>query len=107
MARHGWTLVGLTVVIGLLGAHAHAGAPTTVGIEEFKFTPAVVTVRVGATVRWVNHDEEPHTVTSTRGAFASTGLVNGDTFAQSFTRPGRYQYFCALHPIMRATVVVK
>ena len=30
-----------------------------------------------------------------------------ETFAETFKWPGRYQYFCALHPQMRATVIVE
>jgi plastocyanin len=85
-----------------------AAAPTpTITIDDFTYTPAAVTVARGTTVRWVNHDEEPHTVTSATGAFASAGLVKDDSFAQTFTTRGTYQYFCALHPHMKATVVVQ
>jgi len=52
-------------------------------------------------------DEEPHTVTSATGAFSSAGLVNDDTFVQTFTKPGTYQYFCKIHPYMKGTLVVK
>jgi plastocyanin len=88
-------------------AHASAASSAAVGINEFKFAPAVLTVPVGTTVTWINHDEEPHTVTSATGAFGSAGLSNEETFAQTFTRPGTYAYFCALHPHMKATLIVK
>jgi plastocyanin len=91
----------------LMTAHASASSPVAVGIKEFAFEPATLTVPVGTTVTWTNHDEEPHTVTSATGAFRSAGLSNEDTFSQTFTHPGTYQYFCALHPHMKATVVVK
>ena len=91
----------------LTGGPALAATAKTIGIKEFKYAPPALTVSLGTTVRWVNHDEEPHTVTSATGAFASTGLVKDDSFAQTFTRPGTYQYFCALHPHMKATVVVR
>ena len=85
-----------------------AAAPSpSIQIGDFKFTPPILTVRVGTTVTWTNRDEETHTVTSAAGAFGSAGLSHEETFAQTFTRPGTYQYFCALHPHMKATVVVK
>jgi plastocyanin len=105
-----WTtgvLAGVTVAASLIAIHAPAATPPTVGIERFTYAPSTLTVPVGTTVRWVNHDEEPHTVTSATGAFASSGLVNEDSFAQTFTTPGTYQYFCALHPHMKATVIVR
>ena len=105
-----WTtgsLVAAGVVAWLAGAHALAATAPTVGIKEFKYAPTALTVSLGTTVTWVNHDEEPHTVTSASGAFASSGLVKDDSFAQTFTKRGTYQYFCALHPHMKATVVVR
>jgi plastocyanin len=107
----GWfwaAMVGAGAVVALLvGAHAGAVTPPTIAIKEFKYAPSLLTVPVGTTVTWVNHDEEPHTVTSTAGAFGSGGLVNDDSFVQTFAEPGTYEYFCAIHPYMRATVVVK
>jgi plastocyanin len=78
-----------------------------VDVKDFKFAPPVLTVASGARVTWTNHDEEPHTITSTTAAFGSAGLSRDDTFTQTFTRPGTYEYFCALHPYMKATVVVR
>ncbi len=86
---------------------AAAASRITVDIREFAFRPAVLTVAVGATVTWTNEDEEAHTVTSATGAFASAGLSHEETFTQTFMRPGTYTYFCALHPQMKATVIVK
>jgi plastocyanin len=94
---------------GTLATAAHVPAATAraVDIRAFTYAPAVLTVPVATTVSWVNRDEEPHTVTSATGAFASGGLSKDDTFSQRFTRAGTYQYFCALHPHMKATVIVK
>jgi plastocyanin len=105
--RYGAGLVAVAALAGL-GSGAAVAVPTpTVQIKDFTYGPAVLQVPVGTAVTWINRDEEPHTVTSTTGAFASGGLVNGETFGQRFTRPGTYQYACALHPQMRATVIVK
>lgn len=41
-----------------------AAAKPAVSIDNFKFTPATLTVAAGTTVTWVNHDDVPHTVTS-------------------------------------------
>ncbi len=100
-------IVAGLVVAGLAATHVAAASSAAVGIKEFKFTPPALAVPVGTTVTWINHDEEPHTITSANGTFGSTGLSHEDTFAQTFTRPGRYEYFCALHPHMKAIVIVK
>src|SRR5690349_14361917 len=92
-----------------LAAVSLAGAanPARVDIKDFKYGPAQLTVPAGTRVTWTNHDEEPHTITSAGGTFTSTGLSHEETFSQTFTRPGTYAYFCALHPQMKATVVVR
>ena len=95
----------LVTALALAGA-ADAATPR-VQIKEFKFVPAVLTVPVGATVTWTNADEEAHTVTATDRAYTSTGLEPKQTYSHRFTQPGTYTYFCALHPHMTATVVVK
>jgi plastocyanin len=95
------------VLTGLTAAHAAERSAVAVAVQEFKFAPPVLTVPAGTTVTWTNHDEETHTVTSATGAFASAGLGHEEGFSQTFTRPGRYEYFCALHPHMKATVIVR
>src|SRR5256712_14133379 len=88
-------IVAAGVVTLLIGAHALAATPPTIGIKEFKYGPSMLTVPVGTTVTWVNHDEEPHTVTSGTGAFSSAGLVGDATIVRTSTNAGTYQYFCA------------
>ena len=109
MKSHAWSVViALGIVLaGLTAAHAAERSSAAISVQEFKFAPSTLTVRVGTTVTWTNHDEETHTVTSATGAFASAGLGHEEGFSETFTRPGRYEYFCALHPHMRATVVVQ
>ena len=85
---------------------AAATAPQ-VTVEQATFGPATLTIHVGATVTWVNHDSDLHTLTSTQGLFASPGLDSGDNFAYRFTTPGTYPYFCALHPHMKGTIIVQ
>ena len=103
--RRGAVAAGVMTL--LIGAHALAATPPTIGIKQFKYGPSMLTVPAGTTVRWVNHDEEPHTVTSGTGAFSSEGLVHDDMFVHTFTKPGTYQYSCAIHPYMKGTLVVK
>ena len=98
---------GALAALLLAASHVIAARPPGVEIKDFKYGPPELTVRVGQRVTWTNHDEEPHTVTSETGAFSSTGLSHEETFSQTFSKPGRYAYFCALHPQMKATVVVR
>lgn len=88
------------------GAAATAVAVDSVAIRNFAFAPQVVTVAVGATVTWTNNDQDAHTVAATDGSFKSAALNTGGTFRFTFTKPGRYEYLCTIHPFMTATVVV-
>ena len=108
------SVVALAVIAAILTiafvAVTRASAATrsaAVSIKDFKFSPPALTVPVGTTVTWINHDEETHTVTSAANGFTSSGLSHDETFVRKFDRPGAYAYFCALHPHMRATVLVK
>ena len=87
-------------------AVARAAGPG-ITIDNFAFGPDTLTVPVGTTVTWTNQDDMVHTVTSKTKVFSSPGLNTGESFSYTFTAPGTYPYFCALHPRMTATVVVK
>ena len=78
-----------------------------VKIDNFSFSPATVTVPVGTTVRWTNHDDIPHTVVSDDKTFKSKVLDTDEQFTYTFTKPGTYSYFCSIHPKMTAKIVVQ
>jgi len=77
-------------------------------IEGFRYLPTNLNVKVGTTVTWKNNDTAPHTVTSLDRVktLDSDDLAQGDTFSFTFDTPGIYEYFCAIHPNMKATVTV-
>jgi plastocyanin len=79
---------------------------------SFRFEPPNVTVKAGTTIKWVNVSENRHTATDdpmhekTAGQailpggaqpWSSPFLPNGQSFTQTFTVPGKYQYFCRNH----------
>jgi plastocyanin len=86
---------------------AAAAAKQQVNIDNFSFMPKTLTVTVGTTVTWTNHDDVPHTVVSTKKGFASPALDTDERFSFRFTAPGTYPYYCSVHPMMTGTVVVK
>jgi len=57
--------------------------------------------------RWVNMDDEPHTVASDTGLFRSSGLDTNESFSYKFDKPGTYHIACSIHPRMVATIVVE
>ena len=82
-------------------------ATPKVQIKAFHFVPDTLTVPVGTSVTWTNGDDETHTVTATDRAYTSSGLEHAERYTHRFTAAGTYTYFCALHPHMTATVVVR
>ena len=87
------------------GAHAYAD-DTNVTIDNFTFSPAELTVKVGTTVTWKTHDDIPHTIVSA-GKFRSKTLDTDDSFSFTFTAAGDYKYFCSLHPHMTGMIKVE
>jgi plastocyanin len=81
----------------------------TVSIDDFKFTPRELSVSVGDTVTWVNHDDVPHTATSREdpATFDSKALDTDDKYSFTFTKPGTYSYYCKVHTHMTGSIIVK
>ena len=101
-------------MLALGGLHLAAAPPppsaaVQVKIDNFSFAPAALVVSAGTTVTWVNHDDIPHTVVSTDNdkTFKSKVLDTDEKFSFTFAKPGRYPYFCSVHPKMTGEVVVK
>ena len=90
----------------LFAAATAEAQEASVSIQTFKFTPAELTVPLGATVRWTNTDDTPHTVIATDKSFRSPPLHTGDHFFFTFTKTGDFAYFCTLHPQMTGTIKV-
>ena len=84
-------------------------AKQQVTIDSFAFDPPVLTVTAGTKVTWLNRDDVPHTATSSDSPpkFNSKAIDTDEKFSRVFTEPGTYPYFCAVHPKMTATIVVK
>ncbi|MET7567374.1 plastocyanin/azurin family copper-binding protein [Streptomyces sp. NPDC005492] len=80
-----------------------------VNISNYQFGDGKqLVVKVGDTVRWTNKDSAPHTVTTTKAPvkFDSGTLNQGDSWSYTFTKAGTYEYYCAVHPDMVASVKV-
>jgi plastocyanin len=89
-----------------LFAQSTLAAEVKIGIDNFSFTPASVTIRPGDIVVFENHDDIPHLVVDSAGKFRSKALDTNDKFSVSFDKPGAIAYFCGLHPQMKGKIVV-
>jgi plastocyanin len=79
----------------------------SVSIENFNYVSANVTVPAGTTVVWTNNDDVEHTITASDNSFSSQPLQTDAQFSHTFTTPGSYSYFCAIHPFMTGKVIVQ
>jgi plastocyanin len=98
---------------------AHPPGPTvalksgaSIDVKNFFFSRANVAVKRGAKLNWLfkSENRELHNVTLANGprGFASKNQSTDAKFSYRFRKPGRYQIFCALHPVaMTETVTVK
>jgi plastocyanin len=101
-------VIGATLAFGTVAAQDAAKKdPNEITIDNFTFTPKELTVAVGTTVKWINHDDIPHTVVEKKTTFRSKALDTDDSFSFTFASAGEFDYFCGLHPHMVGKVIVK
>jgi plastocyanin len=86
---------------------ASEAASYTINIKDFMFTPRNLVVPVGSKVTWTNKDEEPHKVAEVNSSFTSQPLDTDEAFMYEFKTPGKYEYFCTIHPRMTGTITVE
>jgi plastocyanin len=97
-------IAGALMAYGALAAQE----PNEIVIDNFTFGPHDLTVAVGTTVKWMNHDDIPHTVVETSSrVFRSKALDTDDTYSFTFASAGTFSYFCSLHPQMTGKIIVK
>ena len=82
-------------------------APNQIGIDNFKFGPATLTVPRGTKVTWINNDDVPHLIVNVENRFKQSPVLDSDQrFSVTLTKPGLYNYFCSLHPMMQGRIIV-
>jgi plastocyanin len=96
-------VIGAMLAFGAVAAQEE----NVVTIDNFSFGPGELTVAVGTTVKFVNHDDIPHSVVETKKAFRSKALDTDDAYSYTFASAGTFDYFCGLHPHMVGKIIVK
>ncbi|HXS33434.1 MAG TPA: plastocyanin/azurin family copper-binding protein [Solirubrobacterales bacterium] len=109
------------VVLCLLPAAAGAGSsakPKLITVADFYFGPDQVTIKRGATVKWVwaATNTYPHDVhlkqgpkgLAHKGSYSTrTSAVTNARFTRAFETPGTYRFICTIHLTqMKLTVTV-
>jgi plastocyanin len=98
----------LAVFAALLPAGPACAAPVThtVVIEGMAFKPAILRVKAGDTIVWLNSDLVPHTVTAAAQRIESGDVAMDKSWRWRAMKPGTIDYVCRFHPMMRGHVVV-
>ena len=102
-----WLVAG--VLAGAAGRPLATGAATVeVSIADYKFTPAALSIKAGATVKWNNLERRTtHSVLFTGpGGFESERFFPGESWQRTFDKPGAYPYSCGPHPEMKGLIEV-
>jgi plastocyanin len=109
------TIFAFLIVLAIFAIQiANAEVPTSqpavsVKIDNFTFKPKELDIAVGTTVTWTNADDVPHTASSKDDpqTFDSGTLDTDEKFSFTFSKPGKYAYYCKVHPHMTGVITVK
>ena len=83
-------------------------SPNSTTSTACRFDPATLYITAGYTVRWVNTGTLTHLLTSNSSGFSlyPYNLYPGYTDYYTFQNPGIYDYYDALHPLMKGQIQV-
>ncbi len=87
---------------------ASAGDVFVVEMVDDRFQPVSLAIPVGATVDWVNHGRNWHSIAAFDGAYDSGKIQPGEHFTWQFTEAGTFEYICKHHGMqgMLGTITV-
>ncbi|HXS14682.1 MAG TPA: cupredoxin family copper-binding protein [Candidatus Saccharimonadales bacterium] len=92
---------------GSTGSTQLTAGKNAVTIQNFAFSPATLTVKVGDKVTWTNQDSAGHSATADDGSFDTGVLPQGQSGSITFNKAGTYTYHCSVHPMMKGTIIVQ
>lgn len=128
MLRFAARLIGLLIiVIGFSGvamsvAADETGIPPAGSSKVYevripkgldKFEPALLKIKVGDSVKWINDDDRRHPIASIPGQgtndkeLFSPIMPPGGSWSHTFIKAGEYPYFCYIHRVMMGAVIVE
>jgi plastocyanin len=81
-------------------------AAVTVQMANFAFDPAEVSAAVNDTISWENGDAAPHTATLDDGSCETGNIPTGGAGGLVFHTAGTFEYHCAIHPTMTASITI-
>lgn len=77
------------------------------------FEPALLKIKVGDTVKWINEDDRKHVIASIQGKgtndkeLFAPQIAPGSSWSHTFSKSGDYPYFCYIHYVMMGAIIVE
>ena len=107
--RAGALIAGIVLAVELAAPSAAQASGATIGIyRNFIYLPPGVTIYVGQSVTWVNHDSTEHWVSPVHGGFIASGTIPpGGSFTATFREAGTFGFQDSYYTNMTGTVTVK
>ena len=109
--------VGVLAASGVANPLGKGSQPEKVKVLDDFYKPTNVKIKKNKKVKWKwGQDFNTHNVTLKKGPkgvkkskFSSqTSSAEGFTFIKKFKKPGKYNFYCTIHPdVMKMTVKVK
>jgi plastocyanin len=100
-----WSLSIVVAWMLAMSIPAHA-ATIEITMENLVISPAEASAKVGDTVEWINKDILVHTATARNGDW-DVNLPPKKNGSLVLKKAGTVDYYCRLHPNMKATLVVE
>jgi plastocyanin len=91
---------------GKPGGVVETSADVHVTIQNYAFSPAKLTVKVGTKIIVTNKDQTAHTLTAQSGAFDSGTIQPNKTMSFTVKKAGVYPFYCQFHAFMTGTMTV-
>lgn len=78
-----------------------------------KFEPALLKIKPGDSVKWINEDDRRHPIAGIPGRgtndkeLFSQPIPPGGSWSHTFKKAGEFPYFCYIHYVMMGAVIVE
>lgn len=98
------------VINNAVATEATSSTPQTynISIANYAFEKNTLTINKGDTIVWKNDDSVPHQIQGDELTDLKSPIMgNGLTYSFTFNNVGTFNYYCTIHPMMKANIIVK
>jgi len=97
----------VTAMLLMAGAGVLLAAEQVVEIRDYQFSPKILKIKLGDTVRWVNREKRTsHSVFFPQLSLESERMFPDESWTRRFEEAGSFPYRCGPHPEMSGQIEV-